>query len=94
MEINSTQDLLNFFKKENCSEFTSKGISQKIKSDFNVPKTKTLKLISELKEKGIIERRSESGNCKTTCASCYEYGCDADQSPPINFWKVLTYTNI
>lgn len=50
---------------------------------------KTLRsYLKRMHNEGILERGSVSTNCKTLCSSCYEYGCDAKQSPPINFWKV------
>lgn len=90
--IDTPQSLLDFLKIYNCSEFSTKQIAISLKEDFNLPKTKTSKLIKKLKELGIIERRSKSGYCETTCASCYEYGCDAGLKPPINFWKILRWS--
>jgi hypothetical protein len=89
--IDVPQDLLNFLKTKDCSEFTTKDMSVWLKEDLKIKKYKTVKLIQELKELQVIERRSESGNCKTTCASCYEYGCDAGAKAPLNFWKVLRW---
>lgn len=89
--IDSAQNLLDFLKTKNCSEFTSKNMCVWIKEDFGNPKSNTTKLIQELKEKGVLERRSRSTNCATVCASCYEYGCDADATPPYNYWKILRW---
>ena len=90
--INSPQDLLNFLQEKECSEFTSKNMAAWIKEDFGKPKAQTLKIIQELKELGIIERRSKSTICTSVCASCYEYGCDAGPSAPYNYWKILRWT--
>ena len=90
--INSPQSLLDFLKTKSCSEFTTKNMAIWLKDDFNLPKIKTTKLIQELKVLGVIERRSESSICKTICASCYEYGCDAELTPPINYWKILRWS--
>lgn len=59
----------------------------KLKKELNVPKYKTIIWISILKTNKIIARKSVSGNCQTTCASCYENGCDAGNRPPLNFWE-------
>ena len=89
--VDSAQSLLDFLKTKNCTEFTSKNMCLWIKEDFGNPKTHTTKLIQELKEKGVLERRSRSTNCTTICSSCYEYGCDADPTPPYNYWKILRW---
>jgi len=90
--IDSPQTLLDFLKTKRCSEFTTKDMTIWLKGDFKLSKIKTTKIIQELKTMGVIERRSVSGNCQSTCASCYEYGCEAEPRPPINFWKVLRWS--
>lgn len=83
-------EFLEFLKKKNLLEFQTKALSEFLKREYDVPKIQTKKMVSILKEKGIIKRVSISGDCKTTCASCYEYGCDAGQRAPINYWKVIS----
>lgn len=86
--ITNENEFLSYLNKIGINEFQSKGLSEYLKRDLNIPKSKTKQFISILKHKDMINRVSESGYCKTTCASCYEYGCDAGQRPPINYWKV------
>lgn len=49
---------------------------------------KTKLYLRELRKQGVVKRESINGNCKSLCASCYEYGCDADLAPPINYWVI------
>ena len=87
--MNSEKDLLNYFKEKNIKTFQTKSLSEHLKETMNVPKIKTKNWVSILKTNKLIVRKSESGYCKTTCASCYEYGCDAGEQPPINFWQLV-----
>lgn len=87
--MNSEKDLLNYFKEKNIKQFQTKSLSEHLKETMNVPKIKTKNWVGILKTNKLIVRKSESGYCKTTCASCYEYGCDAGEQPPINFWQLV-----
>ena len=87
--MQSETDFLNYIKNEHFSKFQTKAISTFIKEKFDIPKIKVKIWISILKINKLIVRKSKSGNCQTTCASCYEYGCDAGNQPPINFWQVV-----
>jgi len=89
-KIENEKDFLKYIVSEQKGNFQTKGISIFLKEKLNIPKIKTKIWISILKTNGLIERKSESGYCKTTCASCYEYGCDAGIRPPVNFWQVKT----
>ena len=93
IEINNEKDFLNYIIENHKGTFQTKAISEYLKSEMNIPKIKTKIWTSILKTNGLIERKSESGYCKTTCASCYEYGCDAGQQSPINYWQVKTKSN-
>lgn len=90
------EDILTFLKSEyykdsnefHSERFHTKGLSVVLYYRFNIPKSKSIKWIQELNQKGLIKRVSERGNCKTVCASCEEEGCDVTK-PPINFWQVV-----
>jgi len=88
-EPQNEKEFLEYLKKESIGTFQTKSMSEHLKETFNIPKYQTRTWISILKTNGIIKRASESGYCKTTCASCYEYGCDAGQRPPVNYWKII-----
>ena len=85
--MNKTE-FIDYLNKNDIKEFQSKSISEHIKKELGISKSIILKLIKELKTENSIERRFYSGNCSTTCASCYEYGCDAGPRPPIGVWKI------
>lgn len=99
--ITCADDILRFLEskfytdtlKLRSDEFQTKGISSTLHYLFNIPKSKTTKYVQELTQKGLIKRVSQSVNCQTTCASCYEDGCDAEPRPPVNFWKVVKSIN-
>ncbi len=87
--MNSEKDFLAFLKSEGFKTFQTKSMSEHLKATMNIPKIKVKIWTSILKTNGLIIRKSQSGNCTTTCASCYEYGCDAGQKPPVSFWQLV-----
>lgn len=86
--MENEKDFLQWLKKEGFLKFQTKTISSLLKKEMNIPKIKVKIWISILKTNKLIIRKSESGYCKTTCASCYEYGCDSGIKPPVNFWQL------
>ena len=87
-KMETEKDFYNYIEKEHLGKFQTKAITGYIKEKFNIPKIKVKIWISILKTNKLIVRKSESGCCKTTCASCYEYGCDAGIRPPINYCEL------
>jgi hypothetical protein len=87
--MENEKDFLNYVKNEHFGKFQTKAISEYIKEIFGIPKIKVKIWISILKTNKLIIRKSDSGYCKTTCASCYEYGCDAGIKTPINYWVLI-----
>jgi hypothetical protein len=91
-------DILEFIKSEywteslnyNPIDFQTKYLATTLNYLFNIPKYKIVAMVQELKASDLIKRISLSGNCKTTCASCYEHGCDALPSAPYNCWTVVS----
>lgn len=88
--IKTFDNFINYLRSNNISVFSFKRLSIMLSEDENllISKSKVIFYCKMLKEFDMIEKVSESGNCKTTCASCYEYGCDAGQQPPINYWRL------
>jgi len=87
--MNNEKEFLEYLKKEKIKTFQTKSMSEHLKEEMNIPKIRVKIWVSILKTNGLIVRKSESGYCKTTCASCYEYGCDAGEKAPINFWELV-----
>lgn len=79
---------VDYLKECNISSFQSKSMSEILKLKTGTPKSSIMQHINKLKELSVIERKSESGNCSSVCASCYEYGCDAGPQAPINYWEI------
>ena len=94
-------DILEFIKSEywteslsyNPVDFQTKHLATTLNKLFNIPKYKVVALVKELKSDGLIKRISLPTICTTTCASCYEYGCDAPPSAPYNCWTVVNKNN-
>lgn len=83
------EKLLDWLKENNHIKFRSYAIQSLLKFELGTPKAVTKINIQKLLKSGLIEKVSESGYCKTLCASCYEYGCDDGVTrPPINYFRV------
>ncbi len=81
-----TENILKFMNDAGCTRFVISSMIPLIDIDLNYDKKTVLSSFRELKELGLIKRHFEYGGCKTVCASFYEYGCDAEQKPPISYW--------
>ena len=84
------EEFLKYLKKNKITEFTFKSLSEFLSKEFLIPKSRVISFCKKMKDVNMIEKVSISGNCQSTCASCYEYGCEEPGRPPINFWKVKT----
>lgn len=88
LDLTIYENFINYLNLFKFTTFQSKGLSEMLNYNFKVPKSKILEHIKKMKGLGLIERKANSGYCQTTCASCYEYGCDAGPQSPINYWEI------
>ncbi len=82
-------EIISFLKSEgNLVYKNQKDIMPLLTNHFNKSSKEILIELNKLKTAKVIQRHFVSGKCETVCASCYEYGCDKPNTPPLSFWKI------
>ena len=79
-------DCEDYIRQMGYKKFVISHFVDLIINEIGITKNQIYKSFNLLKQQGRIERKFESTSCKTLCASCYEYGCDKDYTPPISYW--------